>query len=138
MFDYVFTNSSGTRCWIAGWGQTPDSAKSTSTILKKVDVPLEPSNEVCESLIHVERTRTRNGREPSLFPVLDGEICAGGEEGKDACNGDGGAPLVCQAGHRGRWYVVGLVNWGVGCGRADVPGVYTRVAHYRSWINGRK
>jgi secreted trypsin-like serine protease len=23
--------------------------------------------------------------------------CAGGEKGKDACEGDGGAPLVCQS-----------------------------------------
>merc|ERR1712226_688334 len=46
---------------------------------------------------------------------------------KDACTGDGGSPLVCQ-GQSGRWTVVGLVTWGVGCA-SDVPGVYARMSH---------
>ncbi len=64
---------------------------------------------------------------------MDGEICAGGEEGRDACEGDGGAPLVCQS-PSGRFYVVGLVGWGLGCGLDGVPGVYTRVHKYRRFI----
>merc|ERR1712213_66031 len=46
---------------------------------------------------------------------------------KDACTGDGGSPLVCQR-LSGRWTVVGLVTWGVGCA-SDVPGVYARMSH---------
>lgn len=30
----------------------------------------------------------------------------------DACTGDGGAPLACSIG--GRWYLQGLVAWGIG------------------------
>merc|ERR1712098_921039 len=41
--------------------------------------------------------------------------------------------LVCQA-KSGRWTVMGLVTWGVGCA-SDVPGVYARVSHFRNWIN---
>ena len=49
--------------------------------------------------------------------------------------GDGGAPLVCE-GASGRWYVVGLVAWGEGCGKPGVPGAYVRVSYYRDFIDG--
>ena len=67
------------------------------------------------------------------FQLHSSEVCAGGEVGKDACTGDGGSPLVCQA-KSGRWTVVGLVTWGVGCG-SDTPGVYAKVSSFRNWIN---
>lgn len=58
-------------------------------------------------------------------------VCAGdGGGGKDACQGDSGGPLVAQ----GR--LIGLVSWGRGCGRADSPGVYTRVAPLAGFVTG--
>ena len=38
--------------------------------------------------------------------------------------GDGGGPLVCEK--DGQWYQVGIVSFGIGCGRRNVPGVYTK------------
>ena len=61
-------------------------------------------------------------------------MCAGGEEGLDACEGDGGAPLVCE-GASGRWYVVGLVSWGEGCGTPGVPSVYARISYFSDFID---
>ncbi|WP_155056246.1 S1 family peptidase [Streptomyces blattellae] len=53
----------------------------------------------------------------------DTMVCAGEEKGgHDACQGDSGGPLVAQG------KLIGLVSWGSGCGRADSPGVYTRVS----------
>jgi len=109
-------------CYVTGWGKhTEDS--SHSVVLKEIAVPLW-ENQQCE-----EALRKSFGARFSLPPTT---VCAGAE-GRDACDGDGGGPLVCE--DRGRWFQVGVVSFGVGCGRADVPGVYTRVSFYQNWIH---
>lgn len=121
----VFQDFSGRRCWVSGWGKDAfGSAGSYQNVLKEVDVPVLSHNE-CEQQLR----QTRLGQDFLLHP---GFICAGGEEGKDACKGDGGSPLVCDIG--GVWQIAGVVSWGIGCGQKDVPGVYVRVGHYNQWI----
>lgn len=46
--------------------------------------------------------------------------------------GDGGSPLVCNLANR--WFVAGLVAWGIGCGAGNIPGVYVNVANFQPWI----
>jgi secreted trypsin-like serine protease len=69
--------------------------------------------------------------------IYDDMICAsdniGGIE-RDSCQGDSGGPLVVQ-GSDGRFSVVGIVSWGIGCA-SGYPGVYARVGYFVDWING--
>jgi len=63
------------------------------------------------------------------YSVADSMICAAVEEGgKDSCQGDSGGPMVCGE------ELVGIVSWGIGCGRKGYPGVYTEVSYFMDWI----
>ena len=65
-----------------------------------------------------------------IYPGIlrnDLHSCYGGA-GHDACTGDSGGPLG------DRTTVYGIVSFGKGCGEPNVPGVYTRISAYRTWI----
>lgn len=56
-------------------------------------------------------------------------LCAGyAQGGVDACEGNAGGPLECSG------QLAGIVSWGIGCGYAGYPGVYTNVSYYSQWI----
>lgn len=64
------------------------------------------------------------------------QICAGGEEGIDTCRGDSGGPLMLEVDQR--WFVYGIVSHGpTKCGSRGLPGVYTNVSSYMTWIYRR-
>jgi secreted trypsin-like serine protease len=101
-----------------GWGNTREGG-SPSDVLRQVDVPVI-SNAQCKTY-------------PRYSTVTDNMICAGYPNGqKDACQGDSGSPLFMEI--DGEKVVVGLVSWGIGCARANAPGVYTRVGNYLGWL----
>ena len=61
-------------------------------------------------------------------------ICASVPDGgQDACFGDSGGPLLKEM-EDGIWTQVGIVSFGVGCARANRPGVYSRVSMAYEWI----
>lgn len=122
----------GARCEVAGWGKNEAGSRGQFQFIQnKVTVPIV-SESRCESNL---RTALRRVGKPDAhrFQLHRSEICAGGERGKDACEGDGGAPLVCES-NNGKWYAVGLVAWGIGCAESNVPGVYVDIFDMMDFI----
>ena len=104
-------------------------------------------------------------------------LCAGGEEERDTCTGDGGGPLLCAkettakaqtptaddidevfkdevaednvlddeelfsvdlrgvSGESVTLVQAGITAWGIGCGRAGIPAVYTDLASAACWLD---
>ncbi|NXC31117.1 TMPS6 protease, partial [Campylorhamphus procurvoides] len=109
----------GLHCWITGWGAHKEGGH-ISNILQKVDVQLIQQN-ICSEAYH--------------YMITPRMLCAGYYKGKkDACQGDSGGPLVCKE-PSGRWFLAGLVSWGMGCARPNHYGVYTRITQVLDWMN---
>merc|ERR1719341_2649850 len=65
--------------------------------------------------------------------ISDFMLCAGGDGAKDACKGDSGGPLVIKDSYGNPW-LEGVVSFGIGCGKVNRPGVFTRVKCFVPWI----
>ncbi|XP_053667771.1 transmembrane protease serine 9-like [Anopheles marshallii] len=102
---------------VVGWGRTAEGG-TLPALVQHVDVPILTLDQ-CRSMKYRASRITSN------------MLCAG--KGKqDSCQGDSGGPLLVRNGDKHE--IVGIVSWGVGCGRAGYPGVYTRVARYLPWL----
>ena len=113
--------SPGRQCTISGWGSTGQASGGYSRRLQAASVPILETRRCMESQVYGEDKLT------------SGMFCAGYLAGGiDSCQGDSGGPMVCSS--RDRSTLLGIISWGYGCGRANKPGVYTKVANYLDWI----
>jgi len=104
---------------VSGWGVLRFRGSYPST-LQMITVLLI-STQTCN------RTGVYSGK------ILSSMICAGRlSGGVDTCKGDSGGPLVKMV--DGKWTVLGVVSWGIGCAGRNKPGVYASVVEFEKWI----
>ncbi|XP_043472965.1 serine protease easter-like [Leptopilina heterotoma] len=134
--DIVFTNYIQPIClpqnsnvesllYTAGWGRTEYGTNSDKKL--KLSVPAVS----IERCIPWYRSAGAN--------LGHGQICAGGDKGRDSCRGDSGGPLMAKSrgtvDNKPKWVSVGIVSFGPSpCGREGWPGVYTKVHDFMPWI----
>ncbi|XP_058144987.2 serine protease 44-like [Dasypus novemcinctus] len=121
----TFKVESGKECWVTGWGKREESEPSDSAPFHL--------QEAEQNIIHRQKCNEIFQRKLSRNDmVTEGALCGSNERGKDSCQGDSGGPLVCE--YNNTWIQVGIVSWGIGCGRRGFPGVYADVGYFRDWL----
>ncbi|CAK9807636.1 Serine protease snake [Anthophora quadrimaculata] len=117
-----------TQAWVSGWGVTEFGDEENSDQLQKA--LLDVVDNVACAIRHNQSSVIPYGITPSM-------VCAGDPHGgwtKDTCQGDSGGPLQILHPTNCLFQVLGITSFGQGCAIINTPGVYTRVAHYLSWI----
>ncbi|XP_034948073.1 trypsin-1-like [Chelonus insularis] len=103
---------------VSGWGGTvPSNLRILQSYLANV---LRKIN--CNST-----HSTRGG-------LYDHQSCIGPENGQSgACPKDAGGPVVYGSSIFNK-YLVGVISWSEGCGKPNLPAIFTDVGAYRFWI----
>ncbi|KAL3289479.1 hypothetical protein HHI36_022902 [Cryptolaemus montrouzieri] len=109
----------GTTATVIGWGSLRENGPQPS-VLQEVNIPIWRNSDC----------RLKYGH-AAPGGIVDHMLCAG-QAAMDSCSGDSGGPLMVNTGHK--WTQVGIVSWGIGCGKGQYPGVYTRVEKFLPWI----
>jgi len=114
--------SPGKEATVIGWGATSEGGPS-SRVLMEVEVPIV-SNEDANTAYN-----------PQGSTVTENMIAAGLiEGGKDTCQGDSGGPFLVKS-KKNSFILAGATSWGIGCARAGLPGIYTRLSRYSDWLS---
>jgi len=137
--DPSFSPENGDLGVVSGWGRV-SRRSGVSDDLKFVTLPLL-NNEVCLNWTSLYQS-----------VLTDNMFCAGYVEGKkDSCDGDSGGPFIVKeseinlaaigaerssmTSNSNKAILYGVVSFGPKlCGAAKIPGVYTRVTKYITWI----
>lgn len=103
---------------VSGFGLTSEGGQKSDQMLYTTGTVLK--DEVCRRVYGATYDSTTM-------------LCAGDlRGGKDSCQGDSGGPLIVRT--PSGPVQIGIVSFGVGCARAGIPGVYTRVTTQMPFI----
>ncbi|CAG7722892.1 unnamed protein product [Allacma fusca] len=107
---------------VAGWGSLKWNVIKQTALVRYVYLPVV-TNAQCQN-IYDGRTN-----------ISSSQMCAGGEAGKDSCDGDSGGPLIKFLDNLNLYFQIGIVSYGpTRCGSGGLPGIYTRITEYMDWI----
>lgn len=107
---------------IVGWGLRSENAATISPSLMEATVGFVDSKK-CDDILGEYGAK-----------ITENMICAGDLiDGRDACQGDSGGPLVFID-ENGAPTLLGVVSWGIGCGRIGIPGIYSSVPFFNDWV----
>jgi len=108
-----------------GWGVEHEGDWNLPHELREVSLPI------------IDQATCNSAGGDYASDVTAHQVCAGdfANGGIDTCQGDSGGPLLVQK--NGKAEVIGITSWGEGCAEQGKPGVYTRVATYKPWIDGQ-
>ncbi|XP_014239825.1 trypsin 3A1-like [Cimex lectularius] len=118
-YEYQYTDIIGQICSVVGWG--------THNIITNLPLYYAELKVIgtsrCAALL-------QKGSQRFFDSEMECECtwCTYGGYGIDACQGDSGGPLMCEK------KVYGIISYGLGCGRKDVPGVHARIDTMSNWI----
>ncbi|XP_026683806.1 spaetzle-processing enzyme-like [Diaphorina citri] len=108
---------------VAGWGLTEDGVPSRDLLA------------VNQKVFNADRCKLAYADNGISIDYNSGQMCVGGNVGKDSCNGDSGGPLTWMGSFdsaiSARTYLIGLVSLGpASCGVYEIPGVYSRTSYF--------
>jgi len=110
----------GLECRFVGWGALTLTG-TTNHIQQRIVAPILDRDACNAANVH-------------RGLVLDNMICAGTVAATPAlCSGNLGGGLFCPV--RNVWLLTGVLSFGISCGTANSPGVYTQVRFFEQWIN---
>ncbi|KAK8767399.1 hypothetical protein V5799_005820 [Amblyomma americanum] len=123
----------GNRAYVTGWGAAHFGEEGGSDTESRARAGGAGSSELRQGQVPVWTEADCKKAYERLLHIGEAHLCAGDiRGGTDACQGDSGGPL--QLLQEGRYYVVGIVSGGKGCGTPGFPGVYTRVSSHLDWL----
>jgi secreted trypsin-like serine protease len=117
---------------VGGWGHKAEGQKND---LSNPDSPKVGAGSDTLQCVNVDMyNHTECKKKLRGYMFTDMMACGGFDKGgKDSCQGDSGGPLISKR-VEGFWELIGVVSWGAGCARANMPGIYADVYKLKPWL----
>ncbi|XKL67996.1 hypothetical protein PGB90_003487 [Kerria lacca] len=134
--DSSFTNLENIEATAVGWGATNEDlsvAKRSDLLRNKILYRLKPVTTYSIPILRNNDCQQWYRSQNKSLSLRKSQMCAGYKSGeKDTCWADSGGPLMIR--NERIMIVVGIVSTGIGCARASLPGIYTRLSEYINWM----